>query len=558
MDDLFPNLTEQTVSPSVETSRHTGPVAKKAMDGFIIPFPGYPQVEFGESFDWGHEEPGLTTTYQLYLQNLRVVNELLNEYQRSGDVEFVDKATELVFSWLEYVDDGNSVAMTWYDHAIASRVRTLIYYAYVCRLAEVAIDEERIAQSIRQHAELLMLDENHRMNNHGIMVDWALICSGFVLGNESYVLNGLGRVRSIFWQTFSPRGVHQENSPEYHRMVSGMFRSLEEYLGENGATLGGDIVESLDNIDRYPAIIAKPDRKLPALGDSSSGISSPRILWGNFHDELSGTSVMKHKDSGFYLAFISGFSQTAHKHSDDLSVILSSGGVDFFVDAGKYNYGNNKFRRYVVSSKAHSSFSLNRGYIKTPDNKITRKIATDHFLDSKSFTVASGYNAGYEGAILRRTVYYLPAEGLTLIRDHGRSDRSDERWFERFNLHQDVAIEAMGSNEYMLSRAGASLNLKYLYDADVKIIQGNTKSKWPSALNSPASGKVVPTSQVVASRDGGHEFRGSIALSAGQPRTVEEHSEMGVLHLRVDGQEYHLPEFDLHPSEMFAEDVAGR
>lgn len=554
MSDALPNLTAHTNSPPSRRASYTSRIAAKAVRGVIEPFPGYPDVPFDESFDWAHEEPGLVQTYQLYLHNLKVVNELLHEYWETKSLEYAEQAKRIVFSWLDYIDSGNTTPMTWTDHGIAGRARVLIYLAYTCQQAGVAFDQGRLAAAIRRHAELLMSDEKHGMNNHGIMMDHALICCGFVLDNLVYVLKGMWRVEAIFWQTYSHRGVHQENSPEYHRMVTGMFWMLEEYLKGNGQTLGGDVLSALRQADDYLGVLARPNGTLPQFGDTTNeSTRAQEIRWGAFHDELSGATIIKNRENRSYIGFICGMSSRAHKHSDDLSITLSSRGVDFLVDAGKYNYGNNKYRRYLTSNKAHSSLSLGRTYIRPTDNKLTRKVATDHFLDAGLFTVVSGYVSTYEDAFLRRTVYSIPAEEIVLIRDEGVTLREDEMWCQRFNLHSGVSVEEVRDGEFLLTRSGVSIRLRSDKRMIAEVREGDVKSRWPRAVNSPQGGKIVPTNQIVASAQGVEQLDSITVISlSGDERKVEADATSGMLRVQIDDREYPLPDFDLYPSEMFA------
>ena len=86
-------------------------IASKALDNTIEPFPGYPDIQFGTTFNWEHLEPQLETTYQLYLQNLRVVGTLLAVYENSEDRALLNKASEIVNSWLDYVEAGGETEM---------------------------------------------------------------------------------------------------------------------------------------------------------------------------------------------------------------------------------------------------------------------------------------------------------------------------------------------------------------------------------------------------------------------------------------------------------------
>ncbi|WP_213810065.1 heparinase II/III family protein [Jeotgalicoccus sp. WY2] len=120
------DLNENNVFPLLETSNNTKRIAEKALNNIIEPFPKFDDIEFKKDFDWEYKHPKVETSYQLYLQNLRVVNELLNQYRETANDEFIIKSKEIIESWFDYIDAGNETKMTWYDHAIGARSQVLI------------------------------------------------------------------------------------------------------------------------------------------------------------------------------------------------------------------------------------------------------------------------------------------------------------------------------------------------------------------------------------------------------------------------------------------------
>ena len=155
--------------------------------------------------------------------------------------------------------------MTWYDHAVGARVRVLMQYLYLMQAEGLPVESTRIEHILKKHADVLLDDSHHRMNNHGIMMDMALMSLGIGLDEPAYLYHALGRVESIFWQTFSETGMHQENSPEYHGMVYRMYREIESYLNDNGFSLGQDILRKLDVAAGHFSRIVMPNGELPGI-----------------------------------------------------------------------------------------------------------------------------------------------------------------------------------------------------------------------------------------------------------------------------------------------------
>ena len=518
-----------------------------------MPFPGYGSVKFDKNV-WTYSKKGLHTSFQLYLQNLRVVAELCNEANRTNDVKYLTVANEITESWIDFIHDGHETAMTWYDHAIAFRARTILYLLATNKTFGLTFNEQTYRDLIDRHAASLMDDANHRMNNHGIMFDHALIACGFALDNDTFVIKGMGRVTMIFWRTFSHLGVHQENSPEYHKMVSRMYRELEAYLNDNGHSLGQDVKAVFADIDKYPHKLALPSRKLPAIGDSGQSSIASEPKWGPFHDQLSGLSISKHKKTSTYLAFICGYSQNAHKHSDDLSILLSKGSNDYLVDSGKFNYGNNKYRKYVTSASAHSSFSLSRSYSKDPNNRIKRLVFTDHFFDSESMTIISGYNASYAHAFLRRTIYFIKECEVIIINDRGISTKDDEVFRQTFNFSPKIALRHTNdaqTHTYAKADDTSRLKIKHHNGVSGEIKKGDASAASPTALISPRSHKVVPTHQLVYESSGTRQLDSWISLTLSEIDELEPQLATDRRRVRVGADDFNLPAIHLWPSEMY-------
>lgn len=465
-------ISEKSVLPLLEYSRHTVKMADSALQDSIIPFPTFEAVPFSDDI-WNIQKGADTVSYQLYIHSWRVVSELLNQFKDTQDKKYLLKAKQIIDSWIEHAETLRT-DMTWYDHPAANRSQVLIEFMYLMQQHEPHVNLKGYFEQLDIHCRFLMSDEHYRPNNHGLMMDRTLMIAGKVLNSELYLLKGKSRAQQSFWINYSPNGVHLENSPEYHRMVTKMYHAIEDYLNKNNDTLGKEINEILGMADKYLPKIAKPDGRIPAIGDSSE-IQSPtkNIIWENFHDTSSGMTVIKDEANAFYLAFICGFSTATHKHPDDLSVLINYKNQDFFVDSGKFNYSRSPGRSYVASLGAHSSYQLGQNYTRSHENRITQKIKTDFYADTSQYTIVSGIHNGYRESSLRRTVYYIKKFNIVFIEDKGHSNKN-QQWINRFNLSEKVEIEEVSKDTIKIKKENAFIELVNLSGHPLEV---NTKTK---------------------------------------------------------------------------------
>src|SRR5699024_6841197 len=195
------------------------------------------------------------------------------------------------------------------------------------------------------------------------MMDRSLMILGNILSNDLYKEKGKSRAVNTFWYSFSPQGIHLENSPQYHNMVVRMYTDIEKYLSHRDNSLGDTVKEYLKLAKKYPSYISRPDKKLASIGDSGSELQRVPKRYKNIYDQVAGITIIQHaKPTPFFLTFICGYSSRVHKHKDDLSITLNYNNKDFFVDPGKYSYTRNNTRNYITSRKAHSGYYITSFY----------------------------------------------------------------------------------------------------------------------------------------------------------------------------------------------------
>lgn len=493
------DISKKDVFPLLKYRKDTKRFADKALNNIIIPFPGFDSVDFDNRY-WGTDKKKkYGDSYQLYMQSMRICAELLNEYTESKVIDYLDKAEEIILSWIDYIENGTDEKMVWYDHPTAYRTQVIIQFLYLAESAGKTIDTKLFRAVLLKHAEILGNDEIYKNNNHGLMMDRSLMILGNVLKNENLFYKGYYRAIDTFWYSFSYTGIHLENSPDYHQMVVNMYKEIENYLNSRDKSLGKNVLGYLDRAELYPNILLKPDRSFPAIGDSGSAKRKVEKVYKNLYDEEAGIAIIQYsKPKPLYLSFVCGYSSRVHKHKDDLSINLNYNGVDFFEDPGKYNYSNSKERKYIVSKEAHSTFYLNQfDYSIKPENRFDRKVALTGYEDNKLFTVVQGKNGDYDGsnAILARKAIVFKSAPLILLLDNVTTYvKHNLKFIQNFNLASNVEVEKT-NNIYKLKSKNEEISIQQFNKIQSdQIIHGNLDT--PIAINTVGFGKAEKTKQI--------------------------------------------------------------
>lgn len=473
--------------------------ADQIVENRYVLSPALETIEFGHKIDWDYRHYKNQNSYQLYLHSLNMVSYLVNAFEMRKDSVYLSKALSIIESWLAYEKTNHHNDMVWYDHPTAYRTQNLVYF-YCLAKGTISFDEDILRRLIQRHADYLKDDSNYRKNNHGIMMDRALIMLGVFLNEERYIDKGIWRLTENFHHSFSHQGVHLENSPAYHRLVHNLFIEIEKYLNNIGYSLGKEITDRFSLIEDYYAYIIKPNGILPIIGDTDAlSIKGVNKKYESFFDRIAGITIMQAKDvqvpeNSTWLAFISGYGTLTHKHYDDLSFMLYYGGEDWFTDSGKYGYGSDKTRAYMKLPLAHNSLSIDgKKYDFFQPTERFNNIDTVHFIDNAYFSSVKGINRGYKDAILERTVVFIKPD-ILLLYDRMISSKK-RRLVQNFNLAPTVKIESINNNEVMFKSAKSGAKLTQLLPG-IRMVEVSGDPSVPQAIISEKTGRIVPTSQL--------------------------------------------------------------
>src|SRR5699024_3314579 len=191
-------------------------------------------------------------TYSVYLHALEYVGYLALTGIEKDDNTYFEIAYDIIMNWIEY-NKNNTPLHSWNEHAVSYRISNLILF-------QESVDEnykiknEVFQNVLLEHCVFLADEKNYKPNNHGILMDESLFKASFHITDielqEIYKNVALNRVKLALYRDFSRKGLHSENSPEYHRMMMIVLNRFNELIQEKGMTLTNDLNHKLKKAKR--------------------------------------------------------------------------------------------------------------------------------------------------------------------------------------------------------------------------------------------------------------------------------------------------------------------
>lgn len=437
---IFKKIDENFILRLAPLNSNSVDIANKALENEIFLLSGLKSIIFHQEIDWDYEHEVNPDTYSLYLHTLDSVGYLSSAYEMTKEKRYIEKATEIITSWINYEKSKKINKMVWYDHATAFRSQNILHF-YLVAKEIVSLDHLVYENLIKKHIDYLYDDRNYKSYNHGIMLDKALLsCASVIEDNSAEMLQdkAINRLKDNFYNNFSYKGVHLENSIFYHSFVKGMYEEVEIFLNTIGLSLGSNILTKLKRSNDYFKYAVKPNGELPAIGDNGKMvIGNKNKSYENFFDYEAGIAYIQCENKenpidSTWLSFICGYSSKIHKHYDDLSFTLYHGGKDVFVDSGHFGYGDTKERRYLISQKAHNTFLIEESYTLIDKKDSFEKIKITDFTTNKYYDMVKGKNISYNDTELYRTIIFFKPN-IIFIYDKGVSQLEKE-YTQLYNL----------------------------------------------------------------------------------------------------------------------------
>jgi len=349
--------------------------AKMVLQGQVaIPGGHYLKIGFPfEADDLDKNLPG----WQLFFARLSIPYVLLSAYEVTGRDDFLIAAKDVILGFATYERRAwLPKGLLWNDHAIAGRISVMakfwkLYRNYPDYQFEVARD---LFQLVARSAKLLAKPAHFTFaTNHGIMQNLALwqICLAFpsLPDIDFYKHVSLERMRDQMRFYVNDEGVVLEHSAGYQKVGLEFINMAFRYLTLLGMPIPEDWKAKYQKAETFYAQLLRPDGSLPLLGDTGNGAKNRRMLSKNFDTNgkierfedkeqwipkqpgslypAAGYSIWWNGLDGWpkedklsqTVVSWSYFPGHAHKHADEMSVLLWANGNNWWTNSGYWPYG---------------------------------------------------------------------------------------------------------------------------------------------------------------------------------------------------------------------------
>ncbi|HEY1837090.1 MAG TPA: heparinase II/III family protein [Rhizomicrobium sp.] len=429
------------------------------------------------------------------------------------------------------------------EGTITHRVKTVLMFLICCRKAKdagIAIDNDAFALACRSLGESLQVLRSAEIypeaGNHGVRQDSILVLAGLLLHKLQFGRNllqlGLDRIANLQIKPgLSSDGVWLENSFGYHLLIMNLFTKIATDLGVAGEP-GAEILRgALERMWPFAEAFIKPDGTGPLIGDTAPRRLFPimaaarQLLDGageGAAPDISPSSFVRAKntyyfpDAGYFashtrrelldapsstMLFYSNLVNAKHKHSDDLSVLLSHRASDLLIDGGTYNKEiSDRVRnaaRYDPAS--HNTFRVNNAGYRLRARAAKKRAGLDGMWEGPGWSAARGYNHAYADADVTRVAIHLKEHHAVIVFDRFSSKGAREALFEQFwhispHFRPQDTGRCDGGAIFSSKAHGHLLAAFDSNGADCEIIRGGKGNPlaWAMLLN----GKTVPTPYV--------------------------------------------------------------
>lgn len=393
----------------------------------------HPPVQLATPIDW-HADPLKQRNWCTQLHMLRWL-ELLFYPIDDGDMEAQKHCEEIITSWTEAAFGPNPPHWAWKDMIDATRTMWLL------KAFERVSPDYRpfLASVLYAHGTHFENPDNLGNSSHAAWQYKALLALGEVFNKQTWIDLALERIQKAFSNDFTDTGINLENAPGCHIRNYYLWKEIISRLPEN-SSVKKNMNETLSLIASRICTEVRPDGYLEEIGDTAPKhhirqlAGNPEADYilsqgknGTLPEETTtiletgfiyarsgwGENARDFRDEFFYSLRFG--EQGVRGHNDLGSVTMYSHGTPVLIDAGRYSYALDEWRRYFNKRDAHNTLYI-PGLTEEEATYALTQSHSDSFIDD--FTVIG---EPYKGVKHERRLIYVKGADSLLTMDIMRS-----------------------------------------------------------------------------------------------------------------------------------------
>jgi hypothetical protein len=413
----------------------------------------------------GDLEQGLPR-WRLAMASLIVPRVFLEAYEVSGREEFLASAKNVIVELTRY-ERGVWLpkGMLWNDHALSERVFVLAKFWYFYR--RCTNYEPEVAKAVLEFAsrsgQLLAEDTHFTFNtNHGVMQNLALLQLALAFptlpNRDGYIQIALQRMSDQMDFYINDEGVVLEHSPGYQEVGLKFLSMAMKYLMLMDIQIPRDWIQKYQRAMAVYARLIRPDGSLPKIGDTGG---DPRRIGHGIDDDVETKEEPEHlrdRDKWWppeahslwpaagYAVWWNGveswpnpeslaqtvtswsyFPGHAHKHADEMSVILWAGGQTWWTNVGYWPPGVAGRLESLSWEGSNAPHLIDEPYTSTRSTKLT------YFGSSNQLAVID-LERRSSGYVARRQMIYLKPNVWTILDMVSSNEASRTVWTTSHNV----------------------------------------------------------------------------------------------------------------------------
>lgn len=470
--------------------------ANKICDGYIYLISSLKENKVNSVDEIWDLEGEPLNTYKVYLYSLQFIAYLNNAYSINNDVKYLNKVEEILRSWCDYLKVNLPKFMN-YDFTVANRVIIITEFINICLRNNYNIDNIlilEIVELLKKDIEILYDDNHYRLDNHGIMMDRAMLQYSIMFEEEKGSIEiknkAINRIEKQFSIAFDKDYINVENSCEYHHLNYKLFKDINEFIDINKLEISLEKF-NLEEVYKTHLLLLKNNKSYPLIGDSSLiYYKDDEPIYGAKVYEEAGIGIFK--EPNYYLLCKSGLLSESHKHHDDNSFYFSYLDNDIFIDGGKYSYNNkDPYRNYLRSPAAHNTFTINDEFYELNKNGV----GISSYTINNYVNIISLYNNNYNNVEFLRKIIHIKPNYLFFVNEL-KSEKTNN-YKQVFNIDSKFRVLNKEENNIVLDNDIIKVKLEeHNNNCDLKHFFGENKNGYIKGFKSEKFNSIEPCNYV--------------------------------------------------------------